>query len=291
MHLPVEGWDNFYVIIGSSAAALTGLMFVVIALMPTIARIPRDPTALDAYASPNVVHFSAVLLIGALITLPRHTMTSLYTSLLITGGAGVVYTTIVILRSVRQRSYEPELEDWIFHAILPVMAYVTLFVSSFFLLNSAENALDGIAVSALILLFVGIHNAWDAAVWMTTAGQRAEDNEREIREVVDRWMVATKAGELDVILSLMTDDVVFLRAGHPTMDKDAFRHSFQSFSGKVRFDAKQDIKEVRASADLGYAWSYLTITMDGKTRAGHILSVFRKVEGHWLLSRDANFVS
>lgn len=290
MHLPVEGWDNFYVIIGSSAAALTGLMFVVIALIPAMARIPRDPTALDAFASPTVVHFSAVLLIGAFITIPRRTMTSLLVSLLIVGGVGCIYATIVILRAVRQRSYEAVLEDWIFHAILPAISYLTLFIASFFLVSSAENALLAVAASALTLLFVGIHNAWDAALWMTTVGQTREDDERAIREVIDRWMVATRAGQLDVVLDLMTEDVVFLRAGHPTMDKDAFRHGFQSFQGR-KFDATQDVKDVRAAGDLGYAWSHLTLTMDGKTRAGNILSVFRKVDGKWRLSRDANFVS
>ena len=287
---PLEGWDNFYVIIGSSAAALTGLMFVVIALIPE-KQIPRDTTALEAFASPTIVHFCGVLLIAAFITMPRHSMMSLLVSRLISGAAGVVYATIVILRSVRQRSYQPELEDWIFHAILPAIAYITLFNASFFIVGSSENALVGVAASALLLLFIGIHNAWDAAVWMTTAGRRIQDEERAIRDVMEQWLRATKAADLNAVLNLMTDDVVFLRAGQPTMNKAAFADSFKSFAGKVTFDAQQDVEEIRALGDLGYAWTHMTLTMNGKTRSGDILSVFRKVNEKWLLSRDANFVT
>jgi uncharacterized protein (TIGR02246 family) len=125
---------------------------------------------------------------------------------------------------------------------------------------------------------------------MTTAGEIMQDDDAAIRDVIDRWQRATKAGDLDAVLTLMTDDVVFLRAGQPTMNKESFKQSFRGFTGQTKFEAKQDIKEIRASGDLAYCWSHLTLTMADKTRSGDILTVFRKIDGKWLLSRDANFV-
>jgi len=291
MVLPaLEGWDSFYVIIGSSAAALTGLMFVVIALMPATNR-PRDAAALDAYATPTIVHFCGVLIVAAFATIPRHTLESLRACLTITGGFGIVYALLAIARSLRQRSYTPQLEDWIWHAILPVVAYLSLFIASLFVLRASEQALTGVAASALLLLFIGIHNAWDAAVWMTTAEGETAD-ERAIRELMERWIHATKDGDLGTVLSLMADDVVFFTPGQPPMNKEGFAAGFRSFAGKVKFEAKQDVKELHVSGDLAYAWSAMSVTLDGKTRSGNILSVFRRVgDRKWVLSRDANFVS
>ncbi|HJT17900.1 MAG TPA: SgcJ/EcaC family oxidoreductase [Thermoanaerobaculia bacterium] len=286
----LDAWGNFYVIIGSSAAALTGLMFVVIALMP-VTRVQRDIKALEAFASPTIVHFSAVLVIGAILMMPQHTLESLRATLVVAGLAGVAFAMLVIRRTLHQKSYAPEFEDWAWHAVLPTIAYLTLLVSSFFIVADTDGALVGVASAALLLLFIGIHNAWDAAVWMTTAGEIMEDDDAAIRDVIDRWQRATKTADLDAVLKLMTDDVVFLRAGQPTMNKEAFKQSFRGFTGQTRFEAKQDIKEIRAAGDLAYCWSHLTLTMGDKTRAGDILTIFRKIDGKWLLSRDANFVA
>lgn len=164
-------WDNFYVIVGSSAAALTGLQFVVIALRAET-RTTRDAAMTDAFATPTIVHFCAVLLLAAVFTTPRHTIVSLTTCLLVIGAAGVIYALRVIVRARHQRAYKPVLEDWIWHVGLPVFAYAWLFAAGVFVPRSSEEALYFVAGSALLLLFIGIHNAWDAAVWMMTKGNR-----------------------------------------------------------------------------------------------------------------------
>jgi hypothetical protein len=168
----LAGWDNFYVIIGSSAAALTGLQFVVIALTSEV-RSTASTTTLEAFATPTIVHFCAVLLLAAIITTPEHTVVTLTASLLAVGFGGTVYATYVTMQARKQRGYKPVLEDWIFHSALPVVAYVWLFIAGIFVPRSASEALYCVAGSALVLLFTGIHNAWDAAVWMTTHARRS----------------------------------------------------------------------------------------------------------------------
>jgi hypothetical protein len=162
-------WEGFYVIVGSSAAALTGLMFVVVALGAERHKITEE--ALQSFATPTVVHFCATLLIAGFVTMPGQTAASLTACLLAASSAGLVYSPWVAVRARRQRDYAPVLEDWIWHVVLPLVAYLALFVTAIFLRRGEAGALYGVAASALLLLFIGIHNAWDAAVWIATTSE------------------------------------------------------------------------------------------------------------------------
>src|SRR5262245_47249129 len=124
---PLSEWESFYVILGSSAAALTGLMFVVVTLSAD--RVAENASAAyEAFASPTIGHFSMVLLIAALLTRPGHSALTLEISLVIPALAGVFYVGRVIMKARRQTAYVPEREDWIYHCVLPLVAYLTLFV-------------------------------------------------------------------------------------------------------------------------------------------------------------------
>jgi hypothetical protein len=168
---PLAGWENFYIIIGSSAAALTGLMFVVITLTAENREI--DATgALDAFASPTVLHFCAVLLVAAILTTPGHTTASLSFSLTVCGVSGIAYTSRIILRMKRQKAYAPVREDWVWHCLLPLMAYVCLLGAAAVVWVSPDAALYSVGAAALLLLYIGIHNAWDAATWMVVHNRK-----------------------------------------------------------------------------------------------------------------------
>lgn len=163
---PLTEWESFYVIVGSSAGALTGLMFVVIALAAE-RRTANDASALRAFGSPTVVHFCVVLLLAALISVPRQTLATLRLCLLATGLGGLGYARWVFFHARVQESYAPVLSDWVWHVGLPVAAYAAVFVAGVLLGRAPMPALDVAGAAALLLLFVGIHNAWDSAVWMT----------------------------------------------------------------------------------------------------------------------------
>ena len=159
-------WENFYIIVGSSAGALTGLQFVVMAL---VADSPArtDSGTIDTFGTPTVVHFCAVLLVSALLSAPWPLLAHAAIAIGICGAAGVVYSLIVVRRARRVTAYKPEMEDWIFHCVLPLLAYATLFVAGVTLTISHTPALFGVALFTLILLFVGIHNAWDTVTYIT----------------------------------------------------------------------------------------------------------------------------
>ena len=127
-----------------------------------------------------------------------------------------------------------------------------------------------------------------------------DSDEKEIRKLVETWMTATKAGDMDTVFSLMTEDVVFLRPGQPAMmGKAAFKEQAkpQQEAGGPRFDGTSEVKEVKVLGDWAYLWSHLEVVTtppDGGakvTREGHTLSVLRKQGGKWLLARDANMLS
>ncbi len=170
-------WENFYVILGSSGAALTGLQFVVIAL--NAERRVGGEDALSAFGTPTIVHFCYVLLISAIISTPGQTAISLSWCLTLAGIAALAYETRVLMLSRRQKGYAPVLEDWIFHTILPFIAYGGLFLAGVAMLVHAGLALYVTAAIALLLLFIGIHNAWDAAVWISAIGRDQAPSPKE----------------------------------------------------------------------------------------------------------------
>jgi uncharacterized protein (TIGR02246 family) len=127
-----------------------------------------------------------------------------------------------------------------------------------------------------------------------------EADEREIRQVVATWMTATKAGDIETVLTLMADNVVFLIAGQPPMiGKAAFAAAARTQSGQAapRFDGSSDIQEIKVLGDWAFIWTKLTVVVTPPggaapmTRAGQTLSIFSKQNGRWVLARDANMLA
>ena len=160
-------WETFFFIIGSSAAALTGLQFVVIALTSE-RRTAGDSSAVDAFGTPTIVHFCAVLTTSALITMPGHSARTFGGAFAALGVFGVSYTLVTARRAKRQESYVPVLEDWLWHFGFPIAAYGIFFVAGLAAFSHIVGALYFVALAAMLLLFTGIHNAWDSAVYIST---------------------------------------------------------------------------------------------------------------------------
>ena len=169
MHSNLAGWANFYVIMGSSAGALIGLQFVVIALVSS-RRTETLPSAFRAFATPTIVFFSSVLVTAGLLSIPRHTRTSLRLVLVAIGIAGLAYLTRVSIHMRAQERYSPDRSDWLWFVMLPAVAYLGALSASLAVWSSPKVALDLAGASAMLLLLVGVHNAWDSAVWLVANG-------------------------------------------------------------------------------------------------------------------------
>jgi hypothetical protein len=174
----LEGWENFYVIVGSSAGALIGLQFVVLTL---IAERPplRAAEAGAAFATPTIVHFGVVLLLSAMVSVPWSGIGIVSVLWGLVGFGGMLYTVVVARRLRVQTTYKPVFEDWLFHVLLPFAAYAMAAVSAFMAQCLARPAAFVIGAAALLLLFIGIHNAWDAVSYhvLVSRGKQLENEQ------------------------------------------------------------------------------------------------------------------
>ena len=169
-------WDSFYIIVGPAAGALIGLQFVVITLMAERPP-PRAATASAAFSTPTIVHFSVVLLLSALLRAPWDSVMAIADVAGLIGLAGAVYVLVTARRMRRQTAYKPDAEDWTFHIALPFAAYGVLTGSAFAALSHEHEALFMLGGAALLLLFIGIHNAWDAGAYLALSNQDTRDRD------------------------------------------------------------------------------------------------------------------
>lgn len=166
-------WTNFYVIVGSSAGALTGLQFVVIALISE-SEVSGSMLEIRAFATPTVVHFCVVLLISAIANAPWHAISTAGWCLDICGAAGVAYVLRVISHTRRQTGYGPDAEDWFWYSALPLASYATLLAGGVVMMWHPAAGLFVVAAVALALLFNGIHNAWDTVTFIAIGGHKQQ---------------------------------------------------------------------------------------------------------------------
>lgn len=169
-------WASFYVIVGSSAAALTGLQFVVMALVSET-RARRNMSTISAFGTPTVVHFCAVLLVSATLCAPWQALSGAAYFLGLYGIAGVVYAVLVTLRARRQTGYVPVVEDWVWHSALPFAAYAAVLISALLLVSHERVATFMTGGAVLLLLFIGIHNSWDTVTYIVMEHERDRDTE------------------------------------------------------------------------------------------------------------------
>lgn len=174
----LHGWENFYVIVGSSAGALIGLQFVVITLIVGTPAARTLESGSAAFATPTIVQFGAVLLLAAMLNVPWRQINDAAIFWGLLGLAGTIYMVIVARRMRMHAAYKAIAEDWLFYFLLPLAAYASLAVSACAVPFHARGALFAVAVAALLLLFVAIHNAWDAVTYHVYSSHARQQDQR-----------------------------------------------------------------------------------------------------------------
>lgn len=179
--LPLTAWDNFYVIIGSSAGALTGLTFVVISLA---ARRPERSTSrgIAAFTTPTVVHFGGALFVCAFLSAPWPALTPAAFLLGLSGLAGVAYVAVVVRRVWLLDGYDPVPEDWLWNGVLPFVAYAALLAAALLLPGRPTPALFFVGGATTLLVFIGIHNAWDIVTYLVIMRFQQHNDQQDERE-------------------------------------------------------------------------------------------------------------
>jgi uncharacterized protein (TIGR02246 family) len=122
------------------------------------------------------------------------------------------------------------------------------------------------------------------------------DDERAIRDLIASWMKASEAGDVQTVLSLMADDVIFTVPGREPFGKDAFRAASETMKN-ARMTGTSDIREINVLGDWAYIRNYIEITITPPAgnvmrRSGYTLSILRKQpNGKWVIWRDANLTA
>lgn len=176
----LSNWQNFYMIMGTAAATLTGLMFVVTTLIAGIdAHLSTLNAAVSAFNTPTVVQFGTVLLLAGILSAPWQTITSLSLVLGLSGLGMVFYLVIVLRRMRRVPHYQSTLEDWSWYLILPLLANILLIVAALMLPKIPSLALYMVGAAMLLLLLVGIRNAWDNVTFLAVERAHSENKSTE----------------------------------------------------------------------------------------------------------------
>jgi hypothetical protein len=170
----LAAWESFYVIVGSSGAALTGLMFVVITLIADYEGQSSDGTV-AAFGTPNIVHFCAALIVSATLSAPWRSLGNVAAAVGLCGVLGVAYALIVVRRARRQTTYQPVLEDWLWHGVFPIVAYTAMVIAAAMFPADPTHALFAIGAAVLSLVLIGIHNAWDTVTYLAVRQRTRRD--------------------------------------------------------------------------------------------------------------------
>jgi hypothetical protein len=160
----MEGWHEFYVLVGTSAAALTGLLAVVVSISPET--IAERPTAgVRAFVTPTIAFFTTALAVSALMLVPRLAPAPLALLLALAGSAGLAYL-VWVRGHYHWRERKLDAEDWVFYIGLPFLSYALLLAAAIAIWRGSAPGAPTLAFATLLLLGVGIHNAWDLVIWL-----------------------------------------------------------------------------------------------------------------------------
>jgi hypothetical protein len=160
----LEVWHDFYVVVGTGAATLTGLLFVIVSLGPHVVA-GHTQTGVRAFISPTATHFTTVLVASSVMLVPGLPMALLGTLLAVGGFGGLVYTAWTGGHRRWRESKLPFL-DWIWFIGLPVSCYALLLASGAAIAMSLAIGLYAVAAAMLLLIVAGIRNAWDVVLWV-----------------------------------------------------------------------------------------------------------------------------
>ena len=162
----LHDWQGFYALLGSAAATLTGLMFVAASLGARLINDEADPKV-RTFLTPTVIYFSLVLLLSALMNVPTQTPTALTAQFATVGlvGTGYSLSHLSRLRDFH-RAGSLRAQSWVWNLVLPLLGALWLVGGALSLRGSIAGALNAVAVGALLLVMVALHNAWEATLYL-----------------------------------------------------------------------------------------------------------------------------
>jgi hypothetical protein len=160
-----EAWETFYLLIGTSAAALVGIMFVVTTLTADVA-VEDINRGTVIYQTPTVFHLGVVVAVSAFASMPEHLLLAIAALLLAAAVTGLAYSAVTIRRMYeRYEFYTATALDKLLFGFLPAVSYLLLGAGAIAIWSSPEIAAEAIGAATLLLLLTAIRNSWDMATF------------------------------------------------------------------------------------------------------------------------------
>ena len=176
----LSNWQNFYMIMGTAAATLMGLMFAVTTLITGIeTHVSTLNAGISAFHTPTIVHFCAVLLLAEILSAPWQVFSSVRLVLGWLGLGMVLYLILVTRRMRRVPRYQTPLKEWLWYMVFPLSTYVVLILAALALPANPALALYSISATMVLFLFLGIHNAWDLVTYLAVERSHSENKSGE----------------------------------------------------------------------------------------------------------------
>lgn len=167
----LEAWRDFYVLVGTVAATLMGLFFVIVSLGPQVVATETERRTTRALISPNVGFFTTAVIVSALMLIPAITPSVLGAILAIGSISALVY--LISVQAFRQwRLNHLPWTDLVWFVSLPFPGYLMLLISAAGIWTQAAFGLYSLAASVILLLVIGIHNAWDVVLWVAQQSRK-----------------------------------------------------------------------------------------------------------------------
>jgi hypothetical protein len=160
--LPLSEWRDFYVTIGTASGAIVGASFIVATLA---SELKERTVGLKGFITPTAVYLGSVLVGSAILTAPTLTPFALAIILGIGGTAGAAYAVVV---ATRVWTMNLDLADRACYAVIPILAYAAIALAAVFVSAAVVPSLNALAVAFVVILIVGMRNAWDMATFMIT---------------------------------------------------------------------------------------------------------------------------
>ncbi len=145
-------------------------MFIVITLVTGAERLRRAPDGIATFSTPTVMHFCGAFIVSAILSAPWRSLAQPAVAIGLLGFSGLVYVARVMLRTKRLSTYRADLEDWTWYILLPFIAYGAIFGGAISLRLISVNALFALAGGVVLLILLGIRNAWDVVTFIATGG-------------------------------------------------------------------------------------------------------------------------
>jgi hypothetical protein len=158
----LEGWHEFYILLGTAAAALVALLFVAASIGAGYLSAERaSPTR--TFTSPIIFHYTYVLFLSLVALIPANTDASLAAIIGLSAAAALVYSSFILVRVLR--SSVTDTDDRLGYGASPLAAYAAALAASVFIVERSPVGPPLLAGALILLLLVNIRNAWDLTVF------------------------------------------------------------------------------------------------------------------------------